>query len=345
MQKLVYLILCTFLIQVSAFSQTAIIEEDFYGPISDWEMEGNWTQQEGYLMLYYYPIVEDYDFSTYTPEFTVPDNGGDIVINGFIDVYLANASDEVCEVSIVHGDQEDVLWSHNLADGAWGEIAGTDLIIPLDNFTGETVSLRLRSMGASTSALWGWFVFNVNLTTWFDHELCAMEIVGPTNLNLQEEGAWQVEVKNQGLNAESEFQVHLFSEKETESLAVGTYSGTLNPGETAYVDIEWASEKIYNTMIYGKVESATDQFVNNNFSNARFLRIEPDREYSVLFWDNDNGIASVVQPETGILQEPHAGLMKAFQVSGINMEYVSTLPDNLEEYDIVVATLGCYCLS
>jgi hypothetical protein len=193
--------------------------------------------------------------------------------------------------------------------------------------------------------LWGWFVFSVNLTTWFEHELCAIEIVGPTNLDMQEEGAWQVEVKNQGLNAESDFEVHLYSEKETQSLAYGAYSGTLNPGETAYIDIEFASERVQNTMMYGKIHSATDQFENNNISNGRFLRVESDLEYSVLFWDNDNGIASVEQPETGMLQEPHAGLMKAFQVTGINMEYVNTLPDNLEEYDIVVATLGCYCLS
>jgi hypothetical protein len=68
-------------------------------------------------------------------------------------------------------------------------------------------------------------------------------------------------------------------------------------------------------------------------------------DYNILFWDNDNGIASVENPETGIMQEPHQGLQKAFQMAGISVDMVSNLPTNLEEYDIVVTTMGCYCLS
>ncbi len=345
MQKLVYLLLLIFLAQVTAFSQTAIIDEDFFDPLSDWEMEGNWMQEEGYLMLYYYPIVEDYDYSTYTPEFEVPVNGGDVIINCFIDVYQANTTDEVCEVSVMYGEQEEILWSHNLTEGAWGEIAGTDITLPMDDFIGETVKIRMRSYGSSTSALWGWFVFNVNFTTWFEHELCAMELSGPTNLDIMEEGLWQVKIKNQGLNTESDFNVNLFSQKDNQSIAYGSFDGDLNSGETGYVDIVWATENVHNTVLYAKIDSPMDQFENNDYSNGRFLRIESDAEYNILFWDNDNGIESVEQPETGILQEPHAGLLKAFQVSGINMEFVNSLPDNLEEYDIVVTTMGCYCLS
>lgn len=345
MNKLVYLLLFFFAVQVSAFSQTAIIDEDFVDPLNDWEMEGNWTQEDGYLMLYYYPIVEDYDYSTLTPEFEVPENGGDVVLTIFLDVYVANASNEKCEIYIVSGDQENIVWSHDLTDGPWGDFSGTDLAISLDDYIGETVQLKMRSYGASTSALWGWFIFNVNLTTWFDNELCAMDIAGPTNLDIMEEGAWEIDVRNQGLNSESDFAVNLYSAKSDQVLATGLFTGELIPGETAVVTIEWASDFSHNTVLYATIESSTDQFVNNNKTKGRFLRVEPEMEYNILFWDNDNGIASVVNPETGMMQEPHQGLQKAFQVAGIGMDMVSYLPQNLEEYNIVMTTMGCYCLS
>lgn len=343
--KLVYLLLLSLLMQVTAYSQTAIIDEDFMNPLSDWEMEGNWTQEDGYLMLYYYPIAENYDFSAFTPEFTVPDNGGDVVISLFIDVYLSNVTDEKCEISIVRDDQEDVIWSHNLSDGPWGDFSGVDLSLSLDEYSGESVQLRMRSFGTSTSALWGWFVFNVNLTTWFDHELCVTEIAGPTNLDISESGSWQVGVMNVGLNAENDFTVDLYSAKDAQILATGNFSGALSPGETGMVQIDWASEAAHNTVVYAVVESPADQFENNNRSSGRFLRIEPDIDYNILFWDNDNGIASVENPETGMMQEPHQGLQKAFQVTGISVDMVSSLPENLEEYNIIITTMGCYCLS
>jgi len=345
MMKLVYLFLLSFFLQFTAFSQTAIINEDFDDPLTDWEMEGNWTQEDGYLMLYYYPIITNYDFSTYTPSFEVPANGGDVVISLFLDVYLANTSDEICEISVVNGTQEDVLWTHALTDGPWGDFSGSDLSLTLDDYSGENVRLRMRSYGASTNALWGWFIFNVNLTTWFDHELCAMEIAGPTNLDMMENGTWEVAVKNLGQNTENNFVVNLYSAKEEQILATGNFNSELNPGETAVVEVNWASEFSQNTVLFASVESQTDQFQNNNTSSGRFLRVEPDMEYNILFWDNDNGIASVVNPENGLLQEPHQGLQKAFQVAGISIDYVSVLPDNLEDYNIVITTMGNYCLS
>lgn len=345
MKKLLYLPLLFLLLQVSAFSQTAIINEDFTDPLVGWDMEGNWGQEDGYLMLYYYPIVEDFDFSAYTPEFVVPANGGDVVLSLFIDVYQSNTTDETCEISVVYDGNEEVLWTHELVDGAWGDFSGSDLTLPLSEYAGETVKLRMRSHGASTNALWGWFVFNINLTTWFDHELCAMDIYGPTNIDMGETGMWEIDIKNQGLNAEGDFSVNLYSHKKDQVLASGTYDGSLAPGETGIVNVEWTAQESHNTVLYAKVESPTDEFENNNNSAGRFLRVEPDLEYNILFWDNDNGIASVVNPETGLLQEPHQGIQKAFQMAGISIDFVSSLPENLEDYNIVMTTMGNYCLS
>lgn len=202
MKKLIYTLIAFLVLQSAAISQTAIISEDFSNPVG-WEMEGNWVQEDGYLMLYYYPIVDDYDFSAYTDAFDVPAGGGEVVISTFLDVYLSNVTDEHCIISVVSGDAETELWNRPLTEGPFGDFQGTDLTLSLDDFSGQNIQLRFRSLGASTSALWGWFIFNVNLTTWFDHELSAMQINGPTHLEKSQEGIWEVKVKNQGLNEET----------------------------------------------------------------------------------------------------------------------------------------------
>jgi hypothetical protein len=308
-------------------------------------MEGNWVQGDGYLMLYYYPIVPDYDFSTYTENFNVPAGGGEVVISTFLDVYMANVTDESCSISVVSGDSETELWHRDLTEGPYGDFQGTDLTLSLDDFSGQNVQLRFRSHGASTSALWGWFIFNVNLTTWFDHELSAMQINGPSHLDVSQEGIWEVKVKNQGLSEESGFTVNLYSFKTSEILATTAYDGTLASGETAILNVSYTPDQVHNTMLYASVNAPVDEFTNNNNSSGSFLRVKPDTEYTILFWDNDNGIESVISPESGQLQQPHVGLMKALQMSGIAFDYTYDLPEELEGYDLVIITMGNYCLS
>jgi len=346
MKKLVYLSLLMLMLQVSSFSQTAIINENFMQPVNGWEMENNWSQQEGYLMLYYYPIVQNYDLSSRTPEFYVPTNGGNVVFNMFIDVFMSTVTDEKCEILAVRSNgDEDLIWSYNLSDGAWGSFSGDELSLSLNDYVGETIRLRLRSYGATTGAMWGWFLFNVNFTTWFDYELSAVNISGSSNLLIQEQGSWQVGVKNQGLMPESNFEVELYCYKTGQRIAEGTHSNSLSPGQTTNVTLQWASEQSINTVVYARIISENDQFLNNNKTSGHFVRVEPDMDYNILIWNNDNGISTVVQPETGQLQRPGIGIQKAFQAAGINADYTTNLPANLENYNIVIATMGCYCLS
>jgi hypothetical protein len=346
MKKLIYLIFSLLLLQVSSFSQTSIIDEDFMDPVTGWEMENNWSQEEGYLMLYYYPIVENYDLSSRTPEFYVPANGGEIVFNMFIDVFLSSVTDEKCEISVVkeNGD-EDVVWTYDLSEGAWGSFSGEELTLSLDDYIGQNIRLRMRSYGSTTAAMWGWFLFNVEFTTWFDYELTAVNITGPSKLEIMEEGTWQIGVKNQGLMPESNFQVELYSFKTGQSIAQANYSNTLAAGQTANISLNWSADHSHNTVVYATIHSVNDEFQYNNQTAGHFVRIEPDLDYNVLIWNNDNGIATVEQPESGQLQRPGIGIEKALQAAGIEADYTTSLPANLENYDVILATMGCYCLS
>ncbi len=346
MKKLVYLIFSLVMIQAFSFSQTSIINEDFMEPLTGWEMESNWSQEEGYLMLYYYPIVQNYDLSSKTSEFYVPANGGNVIFNMFIDVFAATVSDEKCEISVIKSDGgEDILWSYDLTEGPWGSFSGAELSLSLDDYIGETVRLRMRSYGSTTAAMWGWFFFNVNFTTWFDYELSAVNITGPSKLEIMEEGIWQIGIKNQGLASVSDFQVELHCYKTGQNVAEGFYTNTLSPGQTANVSLNWAADHAYNTVVYANINSEEDEFQSNNKTAGHFVRIEPDMDYNVLIWNNDNGISTVVQPESGQMQRPGIGIQKALQAAGIDADYTTNLPASIENYDVIIATMGCYCLS
>lgn len=345
MKKLIYLLILLFALQWPAFSQTTVINEDFENELIGWDFEGNWFHEPGYIFMYYHPITYDYDFWVVSPEIEVPVSGGDLILNHFIDVYAVNVTNEKCEISVIHNGNEDVVWEYELSDGPWGSIFGTDLLIPLDEYLGETIQLKMRSYGAQSNALWGWFIFNVNLTTFFDYDLAAIELTGPGNLDPNEGGTWQLSVKNLGLSPATGFSIKLFSYKEDNEVASATFSETINPGETGNVPVVWASDVVHNTVLYSVIDHADDQYIKNNQSKGHFLRIEPAQAYNVLVWDNDNGISTVINPETGVLQQPNIGIEQALQAAGIQYSFFSNLPSNLGQYDVIITTMGCYCLS
>lgn len=310
-----------------------------------WEFEGNWGVESGELLLYYYPITENYDFIAESYEIDVPANGGELTINQFVDVYLSYVSDEKTEIAIVHSGGEDILWSHDLTEGSWGNYGGADLSFDMAAYAGETVQLKFRSWGSTTGALWGWYIYSVNILTTFDHELTAVEIVGPTNLLPNIDGTWQVEVKNIGLETENGFMVKLYSYKADEDVAMVEFDDVIAPGETANVSFTWSSDEPHNTCLYADIISATDEYPLNNRTSDHFLRIEPEYDYNVLLWNNDNGIETVFNPETGVKEQAHKGLVKALSVAGISYDLVQSLPIDLSGYDLIISTMGTYCLS
>lgn len=345
MKKLIYLLSLIVLLQSSVFSQTVIISENFESDLTGWEFEGNWFHEPGYIFMYYHPITNDYDFWVTTPQFDIPESGGELIINHFIDVFAVNVTNEKCEISLMFDNQEEVVWQHDLTNGSWGDIFGTNMELPLDGFEGKTVQLKFRSYGAKSNALWGWFIFNMDMSTIFDYDLAALQLIGPANLNPNQEGNWMLQVKNLGLTAATQFDVKLHSYKAQNHIAAGTFNGNINPGETGNVPITWTTAEIHNTVLYAVIEDANDQFSKNDKSSGHFLRIEPDQGYSVFLWDNDNGSPTIKNPETGILQRPTTTIENALQKAGIFFTKSSILPTNLSHFDVILATMGPYCLS
>jgi hypothetical protein len=183
------------------------------------------------------------------------------------------------------------------------------------------------------------------ITSLFDNDLIASAVYGPTRVEVNEQAYWDVKVTNVGLSPQTGYDVKLFSYKSGDQLGAIHVNDILYPGQTGMYEIPWTATEVQNTCLYGVVVAQNDEYPVNNSTPSHFLRIEPAETFSILFWDNDNGLETVENPESGELEESHTGLLKALNYAGIQYEYTHTLPSDLLKYDLIIITLGCYCYS
>mgnify|MGYP002344180261 CR=1 FL=1 len=343
-KKLTILLLLTILLRLQGWSQTVVWDEPFTRVPDGWEFSGNWDVTDGALSMFYYPIVTNYDFEALSPEIEIPVNGADLTLMVFVDTYNTYVTNEVCEISVVGDGFDDVLWSHQLSNGLFGSYLGAPVTLILDSYSNETVRLKLHSYGATTQAIWGWYIYSINMTSLFDHDLRVVEIAGPGHLDPNQTGTWTVEIENLGAQPESGFELKLFSTKAMDELATAYYNQTLLPGQTGSVQLQWFTSEVHNTTIDARIISNSDQWAQNNRSKPAFLRIEPEVNYAVLLWDNDNGIPNIQNPETGQEEDASTGIQSALNLAGIDYTLVNDLPADLSFWDIVIVTMGCYCL-
>ena len=345
MKRFTYLVFIIFLTGKSMLAQTTIWEENFNNPKPGWTTEGNWEIGGGMLIFNYYPIIINYDFSAISPEIVIPDNTTDLLISQFIETFPSSVTTEACEISVIFDESGEVIWNHQLSDGNWGSEGGDEISLSLDSYSRKTIRIKFRSWGPTTDAWWDWSIYFVKIITVLNNDLAATEISGPSNVDANQLNSWQLTVKNQGLLPQSGFEVKLISIKTGEEIGNQLFSGMLNPGDSALLDFEWSFGSAHNTCLYGKIIAEADDFQGNNFTQSYFVRIEPEFDYQILLWDNDNGIETIFNPETGVLEQPDAAFSNALNSAGIGFTLVNSLPENLNFYDIILCTLGSYCLS
>jgi len=345
MTKAFYLIVAVILLRLPLFAQTMIWDETFADPPPDWTIDGNWAFDGGDLMFYYYPVVENFDFSAISPEIQIPNYPCELSLNQFIDPYLNGVTNETCEIWVISGDEEVLIFNYEIINGTWGDMGGSTFSQALDQFTGQVVQFRFRTWGASTNSLWNWTVYNVNITTTFDNELCALDVSGPSNILPGTNGTWQVSFKNNGQLPQSDFTVRLYSLKRGDQVGAVSFLGTVDPGESGAVDFQWTPEDVENTCLYGIIDAPADEFPANNRTKSFFIRVEPPVVYHVLVWDHDNGIETIYNAETGIKEQANTSIQKALSDAGIPYDLVQDLPPDLSWYNLIICTMGSYCLS
>ena len=145
-KKNILLILLLFL---SLFLSAQVVTwEDVFDENNGWTLESNWTIQSGILQFYYSPTAENFNLSAISPEIELPENVGDLVISQYISTY--SIVDEVAEISVIGEGFETIIWSYELLTGDWGELNGSNLVLPLHEFAGSTINLRIGDLRAAS---------------------------------------------------------------------------------------------------------------------------------------------------------------------------------------------------
>jgi len=87
------------------------------------------------------------------------------------------------------------------------------------------------------------------------------------------------------------------------------------------------------------------QYVRNSFIAIVIIMLAASvAAQNVLIWDNDNG-SDYSDPENYVTRPCEYGIQRALAANNVSYTTLSTLPSNLDSYDIVFVELGIYCRS
>jgi hypothetical protein len=343
MKKLILIPLLVCLFRLPAITQTYTWVESFNSGVG-WSVEENWTIADGKLQFYWSPQIPNFDLSAVSPVFTLPETVHELTVTQYLDVFSGTGS-EFAEIRLIHEGNAVSLWNYNLIEGTWGNSNGVDLSFEIEEYAGQDVQVEFRTYGQDTFNWNWWDVYEIRVSSFFNHDLSVLSLDGPAKVELFETGTWSVLIKNLGTQVQDEFAIQLFDIKTGDMIGSIENPESIAPAQTMTFDFEWSSQAAYNTAFYCRLVIAEDEFEPNNISGSRFVRIEPEYDYNILFWDNDNGIATVVDPEKGNEIEASKAFTNILDMAGMEYDYYNYLPDNLYDYQMIFSTMGCFCVS
>ncbi len=343
MKRLLLVCVVAMCCSLAGTGQTTYWSDDFISP-EGWTLEDNWSIETGILQFSWDPTIIDFDEHAISELITLDDHVNELRLNQSLQVYNPTEN-EHAQLIIATNDEDYVLWNYTLINGNWGNTFGSDTSFSLEQFAGETIQIKFRTYGSTTFNWSYWQVFDVQIMATYMHDLEVTNIQGPKNIDLFENGDWAVEVTNHGTEAVAGYTINLLDSKSGMIVDDIVENNIIGPGESKVYGFSWIPNTAKNTLMYGLVESEEDQFATNNLSQSLFLRIEPDIDYSILVWEHDNGIQSIVSPELSDLITPIEGMIRALDDAGLEYDLYTYLPENLDDYTMVIATLGNYCLS
>jgi hypothetical protein len=344
MKKLLVSIVLGLLFNGAVWSQTIYWIEDF-NTNQGWTLDQNWSLNGGKLQFLWTPTITNFDLSAVSPEIDLIQNTQELIIKQHLDAFGSSTPPEAAEIILMTQDDEFLLWDYTLNYGDWGVPSGSEIQFDISEFAGQTVQFKFRTYGPSTYQWNWWDIFSLELTAVFENDLAAISVSGPSVMNPDESGAWSVVLKNLGSQPQSGFSVSLFSLEYDEQIGLVDIADYLNPQETISIDFEWIPALAHNTALIAIVDLSGDEFEDNNISKSHFVRIKPDIDFTVLVWNNDNGIQTIADPEVGDKVTPTTSLTRTLDNTGISYQLVNALPAILDGYDMIFASLGCYCLS
>jgi len=344
MKRNFYLLLCAILFQLPLIGQTPYYYEEFETG-QGWSLDENWNIETGKMQFNWSPTITNFDLSAISPTIYLLENTQELIVTQYLDAFGASTPSEVAEIIIVVSGDEFLLWGHELSSGNWGQANGTDLVLDISMYAGQDIQFKFRTYGPSTFQWNWWDIFRLELTSLLEADLTVSNLEGPSVIDINETGQWSLDIKNLGSQPQSDFMIKLFSFKYGDLIGSMDISDPVQPQETKTFTFDWMPLIGQNTALYGVVFLDGDQFEANNVSESHFVRVNPDIEFEIFAWDNDNSIETITDPELGDAIQPSTGLTRVLDAAGMDYTFCSALPDDLFSYDIVFSTMGCYCVS
>ncbi len=244
------------------WGQTVAWTETFDTDPGTWTLDSNWSIGGGELKLNWNPSVENYDLSAISPEITLPENVGDVIISQYIDDY-SDDTGEMMEISVIAGGEDNVVWSYNLDENDdWGVTGGEDLPLSLTDYAGQTIQLKFRSTGGTTYNFNFWHIYQVDIMANLANDMAALTVTGNVTPTVGQETNYTVTVKNTSSNPQSDYIVKLMGEGDVELNSVA--GPALDANAEGQVVLAWTPETAGNTFIYGKVILEGDEFAGND---------------------------------------------------------------------------------
>jgi len=344
MKKTLYLLILLMLLKLPGMAQTPAYSEDF-ATAEGWTLDENWTIDAGKMQFMWSPTITNFDLSAVSEPFDLMENAEELIVTQYLDIFGASNPSEEAEIIIIANGEEFLLWEHLHSSGNWGQPSGTELLLDISEYAGQEVQFKFRTHGPTTYEWNWWDIFKLEILVMLDNDLTITEIEGPSVLDIGDSGGWALDVKNLGGLPQSDFILKLFSFKYGDMIGEMDIADAIDPGQTKTFTFEWTPTIAHNTSLYGVVMNEGDEFDDNNISNSHFVRVNPDIEFNILVWDYDNDIETITDPEKGDLITPATGLIRALESAGLEYDYCMVLPDNLDTYEVLFGTMGCYCVS
>jgi hypothetical protein len=344
MKRTLLFLLIFALFRLPGFSQTVFWSDNFELN-QGWTLGQNWNINGGKLQFNWSANIVNFDLSAVSPAIELVGNTQDLIITQGLDALGASNPPETAEIYLIVSGNEHLLWSHSLDAGGWGSSTGTEIVFDISNFAGQTVQFKFRTFGQSAYNWNWWWVFDMKITAMYENDLATTSITGPNIVSTNNTDTWIVKIANHGLQPQSDFTVSMLNNKTGEVIGSVDIADTIPAQETLSIAFEWTPTDVINTTFYAVVDLGNDEFEGNDASKSHFIRVKPDITYSLLVWDNDNGIASIVCPETGDLERPTVVLTRIMDKAGIGYQLLNSLPVSLSEFDVIFISHGNFCLS
>jgi hypothetical protein len=187
--------------------------------------------------------------------------------------FTTNDNEQIAvELSTDGGANWEVLWFYNIFSSFGPE--ETTLGFQLDG-SSDSIQIGFRFSGNSYN-IFSWSIDDVLLRSTPQEDLIAGQLAGTQLPAALAPFQWELEVYNNGLSLQNDYQVKLMKVAEGDDIELASAQGVpVAPGETVMATVAWTPTmaQIGEHQVYGFIDFDDDQDQSNNASDVMPIRV------------------------------------------------------------------------